>query len=376
MDALLGMIGDVVDEPTVITRVVRSDATVAIPRLAVEMESASPPPGPDPSPPSGQPPLPARLLGGGARGARRVAQATGVDRAVEVAAEEAIVRAIESPAVERALARVLRGPAVEEATREALNSPAVERALGEAVDSRLVDTVWQRILASDEAQKLVERIAQAPEVRTAIASQGVGFLDDIRREIGKVARRIDGAIESVVRRLALRPRRDEDTDCAGAFTRALAFAIDVGVLNAAFLALSAVLALVASVVFPSGATAPAVAAGAVAWLVAGGVYLTSFWALTGQTPGMSIVGIRVVAPGAPRVTVRIAIRRLLGLGLAILPLCAGLLGIVFSERRRGLQDAIAHTEVRYSLADRQAPWSVPSAESPADPSDTPARRRP
>src|SRR5437667_8395326 len=83
-------------------------------------------------------PLPARLLGGGARGARRVAGATGVDRAVEAVTEEAIVRAVESPAVERALIRVLQGPAVGEAMRGALDSPAVERALVDAPGGDLV----------------------------------------------------------------------------------------------------------------------------------------------------------------------------------------------------------------------------------------------
>jgi uncharacterized RDD family membrane protein YckC len=317
----------------------------------------STPPGPDPPTPARRLPLPARLIGGGARGARRVAQAAGVDRAVEAATEEAIVRAVESPAVERALIRVLQGPAVEEAMRGALDSPAVERALMDAVDSRLVDTVWQRILASDEAQRLVERIAQAPEVRSAIASQGVGFLDDIRREIGKVARRIDGGIERVIRRLTFRHQRTEPTDCAGVFTRALAFALDLGVLNVGFIAVSAVVAFVASLLFTSDAATPALAVGAFAWLLAGGVYLIAFWSLTGQTPGMSIVGIRVVAPEAPRVTFRIAVRRLFGLGLAILPLGLGFLGIVYSERRRGLEDVIGHTEVHYSLAERQAPWS-------------------
>src|SRR3954471_11608215 len=302
------------------------------------MESSAP--GPEPR---GRLPFGARLLGGSARGARRVAQAAGVDRAVEAATEEAIVQAVESPAFERALVRVLQGPAVEEAMRGALDSPAVERALINAIDSELVDTVWQRVLASDEAQKLVERIAQAPEVRAAIASQGVGFLDDIRREIGKVARRIDDGIERIVRGLFRRPQRAGPTDCAGAFTRILAFALDVGVLNLAFIAISALLAFVASVVFPSGATAPALAVGAFAWLISGAVYLTSFWSLTGQTPGMSIVGIRVVAPGADRIPLRMAIRRLFRLMLALVPAGLGLLGIVFSDRRRGLQDVMGHT---------------------------------
>src|SRR3954447_7159022 len=304
-----------------------------------------------------RPPLPARLLGGGARGARRVAQAAGVDRAVEAATEEAIVRAVESPAVERALVRVLQGPAVEEAMRGALESPAVERAVIDALDSELVDTVWRRLLASDEAQKLVERIAEAPEVRAAIASQGVGFLDDIRRQIGKVARSADGAIERILRRITRRRQRTEPTECAGAFTRALAFVIDIGVLNLAFIAISALLAFVASVVFPSGASVPALAVGAVAWLVVGASFVVAFWALTGQTPGMSIVGLRIVPLDEERMDLRIAVRRLFGFVLVVLTLGLGFLGIVFSERRRGLEDTIGRTEVHYDLAERHAPWS-------------------
>lgn len=306
-------------------------------------------------------PFPARLLGGGARGARRVAEATGVDRAVEAATEEAIVRAVESPAVERALTRVLQGPAVEEAMRGALASPTVERALTDALDSELVDTVWQRLLASDEAQKLVERIAQAPEVRAAIASQGVGFLDDIRLQIGKVARRLDDGIERVVRRLLRRPRRTEPTECAGGFTRALAFAIDVGVLNAAFFAISAVVAFLASLVAPTEAATPALAAGVFVWLVAGGVYMTTFWALLGQTPGMRFVGVRIVALDAPSITISGALRRLLGFALAAIPLGIGFVGILASERRRGLDDVIGRTEVRYAPLRRPAPWAEPVA---------------
>src|SRR6476646_8884563 len=166
------------------------------------------PPGSEPPEPSGRSlPLPARLLGGGARSARRVAQATGIDRTVEAVTEEAIVRAIESPAVERALARVLKGPAVEEAMQDAVNSAAVERALTDALDSELVDNVWDRLLASEEVQQLIARIAEAPEVRSAIAAQGVGFLDDFRRQIGKAARRLDDTLERIVLRLFRRPLR-------------------------------------------------------------------------------------------------------------------------------------------------------------------------
>src|SRR5262245_4252973 len=124
-------------------------------------------------------PFPARLFGAGARSASSVASAVGVDRTIQAATEEAIVRAVESPAVERALTRVLSGPVVEQATEDVLRSPAVEQALVEALDSELVDRIWERVLASDETQRLIERIAEAPELRAAIAAQGAGLLADV-----------------------------------------------------------------------------------------------------------------------------------------------------------------------------------------------------
>src|SRR3954471_13648567 len=147
---------------------------------------------------NGRSPIPARLLGVGARGARTVTKATGIDRAVESAAEEAIVAAVESGAAERAMARVVEGPVVAEAVQGALESDAVKQAVLEAMDSELVDEVWRRLLASDQAQQLVERIAEAPEVRAAISAQGMGLIEDIGRTIGSVARRLDGRFERIV----------------------------------------------------------------------------------------------------------------------------------------------------------------------------------
>ena len=57
-------------------------------------------------------------------------------------------------------------------------------ALIEALDSEMVDEVWRRLLASDEAQRLVERIAEAPEIRAAISAQSVGLIEDVGHTIG------------------------------------------------------------------------------------------------------------------------------------------------------------------------------------------------
>ena len=308
----------------------------------------------------GPPSLATRLLGGGYRGARRVAGATGIDRAVEAATEEAIVRAVESPAVERALARVLRGPAVTEAVGDALASPAVEAALVETLDSKMVDRIWDRLLASDELQRLVERIAEAPEVRSAIASQGVGLLDDLRREIRKVVRRLDGTVERVARRLLRRPARAAATDRAGAVSRLLAAGLDAALLDGAFLALSAVIAFLIKTVFGGGAASGGlVAVGLGFWVLAGAAYLTFFWGVAGQTPGMRFLGIRLLTDGTPGgIGLRRAVRRLVGTVLAAIPLGLGFLGVLTREGRTGLHDRFAGTEVVYVREVARAPWAT------------------
>jgi len=325
------------------------------------MENGSTPASANTGDPSrnGHLPLSARLLGVGVRGARSVGKATGMDRAVEVAAEEAIVAAVESEAVERAMARVLQGPIVEEAVQGALESEAVKKALLEAMDSELVDEVWRRLLASEEAQQLVERIAEAPEVRAAISAQGAGLLEDIGRTIGKLTRRLDDRLERIVRRLVFRRRRAVASDHAGAVSRLLAMAIDGVFVNLSFTAIVAVATLIDNAFGGGGGDASniAIAVGSSTWLALGAVYLVGFWSLAGQTPGMRFVGIGL-AEG--RLRLRRSLRRLIGLGLSVLTFGLGFLGILFGERRRGWADRFAGTDVVYDeRRPEPAPWSRP-----------------
>ena len=305
-------------------------------------------------------PLSVRLLGAGVRGARSVGRATGIDRAVEAAAEEAMVAAVESEAVERALSRVLNGPLVEDAVRGALGSEALKRALIEALDSEMVDEVWRRMLASEEAQRLVERIAEAPEIRAAISAQSVGFVQDIGRTIGATTRRADGVVESGVRRATFRKRRGEPTERAGAVTRLLSFGLDLLIVNLAFSGLAAIIALIGS--FFSGAgnglSGLALAVGGVAWIGLACLYMLSFWSLAAQTPGMRFFGLRLDTESrglAPRRS----LRRLAGLFLAAIPFGIGFLGILFDERRRGWQDRLSGADVLYADDEpAAAPWST------------------
>jgi uncharacterized RDD family membrane protein YckC len=305
-------------------------------------------------PPRRRPSLAARVLGGGARGARAVAGATGIDDAVELAAEEAIVGALESPAVERALIRVLESPGSEEAVKRLLASPGVEKALVEVLDSQLVDRMVDRLLDSDEAQKLIKRIAESPEIRTALTSQGVGLIEDLGRQVRGIAHRLDGAAERVARRLFRKPPRTEPTDNAGLVTRGLGLVIDAAIINAAFIVTSAVFAFGVSALFPDSdvSTGGTIVLGATTWIVILSAYLLFFWTLAGQTPGMRLLGIRLIdAGGDPRLSLATAIRRLAWTVLALIPFALGFLAVLLSDRRRALQDWRADTEV--ILVDRE-----------------------
>jgi uncharacterized RDD family membrane protein YckC len=321
---------------------------------------------------NGHLPLSARLLGVGVRGVRTVGKATGVDRAVEVAAEEAIVAAVGSEAVERAMARVLQGPIVEEAVQGALESEAVKKALLEAMDSDLVDEVWRRLLASEEAQQLVERSAEAPEVRAAISAQGAGLLEDIGRTIGKLTRRLDDSFERVARRVFFRRRRAVASNHAGVISRALAMLIDGVFVNLSFTAIVAVATLVDNAFGGGGggASSFAIAVGSTAWLSLGALYLVGFWSLAGQTPGMRFVGIRL---GVPRLPLRRSLKRLVGLGFSVVTFGIGFLGIVFGEQRRAWEDRFSGTDVIYDeRRPEPAPWSRPELDGRAGAPGEPA----
>jgi uncharacterized RDD family membrane protein YckC len=318
-----------------------------------------------------QRPLSVRVLGAGVGAARSVGKAAGIDRAVEAAAEDALVAAIESDAVERALVRVLQGPAVETAVHGALDSETVKQALVDALDSEMVDEVWRRLLASDEAQKLVERIAEAPELRAAISAQSAGLIEDVGHTIGNSTRRLDAVVERIVRRIFFRKPRTQPSPEAGALTRALAFGLDLLIVNLAFSGVAAIAALIASAFSgnDNGLSGVTLAVGSFAWLCLGSFYLVAFWTLAGQTPGMRFFGIRIGLKGQ-RLPLRRSLKRLVGLALATIALGLGFLGIFFDERRRGWQDRMAGVDVLYERNERTpAPWSrlEPELEPGAEP---------
>jgi uncharacterized RDD family membrane protein YckC len=300
------------------------------------------------------------MLGAGARGAERLAGATGVDKAIEDATEEAIVRALRSPAVERAIVRVLvQENAIGRGVEQALTDDEVVEAVARALDSDVADRVWEEILASDKAQMLVERIAEAPELRAAIAQQGVGLITDVGRRLTVLTEAVDDAAEELAHKMFRRPGHEAETNQVGLATRALAGVIDLALIGALF---SITSGLVASII-------PAIAGdgdglsiwGVLTWgvvgFVVGGAIFVAFWALIGQTPGMRLLSIHLDADGSQEIGLKRALRRIFAVPLSLLPLGLGFFAILLSPQRRGWHDRIAGTTVLYDEEATTAPWS-------------------
>jgi uncharacterized RDD family membrane protein YckC len=132
----------------------------------------------------------------------------------------------------------------------------------------------------------------------------------------------------------------------GLITRALAFAIDAGIVNAVAIVTAAVVSLTFSVVtVPDDVQVVVAAVGGVVYLLWTVGYFVTFWATTGQTPGSRVLRIRVIPASGERLPPRRAVVRFIGLTLAVIPLFAGFLPILVDDRRRGLHDMLARTVV-------------------------------
>jgi len=256
----------------------------------------------------------------GMRGAQGLARRLGLDRAVD----RGVDRALDSETAAKATERLLK--------------------------TDTANRVWDKVLESDEAQKLVERVAEAPEVRAAITSQGVGLLEDLRRVVRSVVRRLDTGIERVARALLRRQPRDGRPIYAGVASRLLALAIDAGVVYGTLLVISAAIAFLVSV-FESGdqtAGTVVIALGATVWALIAAAYLLILWSGAGRTMGMSFVAIRMLSEDGSEVRPGQAVRRLIWLLLAALPFFLGYWGVLFDPERRGWPDRRAKTVVCYA----------------------------
>jgi uncharacterized RDD family membrane protein YckC len=158
-----------------------------------------------------------------------------------------------------------------------------------------------------------------------------------------------------------RGRYDVTGRYAGPLTRLVANAGDVAAVFGLFTLLSAGLSYLVTILF-SVRFDPAEQSGPLWFLPLALVFLLYFWAsvaIAGRTPGMAVLGIRVVdREGMPLSGARALVRTLV-LPFSALFFGAGFLGLLFGRERRGLHDVAAGSTVVYDWGDRPASLPTP-----------------
>ena len=269
---------------------------------------------------------------------------------IEAAAEELLSK----PEVRRMVDHALSGPLPEELGRLLVRHRVVERVAQEFAASgeleRLLDSalasprsreVIDRVLASDATKQALERVLAGPEVRAALTSQSAGLAEEVMIGARSTATGLDS-------RFSLGARRSPASPFAGVASRGVALVVDALAIVAGTAVVGGAASLVAAVV---GGVRPEWLAQTLLSLatvaIAGG-YFVVFWHTAGQTPGMRLMGVRVLpARHDGRLTGWQAILRTIGLALAIIPCFLGFLPALFDSRRRALPDYLAGTVVVY-----------------------------
>jgi uncharacterized RDD family membrane protein YckC len=153
------------------------------------------------------------------------------------------------------------------------------------------------------------------------------------------------------------------TPYAGLVTRAIALLVDTVVINVIAAITGAVIGLIGSLLGAGDLGVAAAITGGFLWLVWTGLYFTAFWMVTGQTPGDRLLGIRIVPAGEQRLGIVRATLRFIVMMLALIPLGAGFVTVLFDDRRRGPHDMVAGTVVRWAL---KAPALAAEVVAPVD----------
>jgi uncharacterized RDD family membrane protein YckC len=143
---------------------------------------------------------------------------------------------------------------------------------------------------------------------------------------------------------AVQPAPQVDARYIGLVTRAVSWGIDEVLLNLVAIFTGLGVALIVAIFPITKNLKPAfeIIAGAV-YVLWTATYFVAFWSSTGQTPGARVLQIRLITAKHQKVKIPRAIVRWIGMNLALIPLGAGYLPILFG--RRGFPDYLAKTLV-------------------------------
>lgn len=294
----------------------------------------------------------ADAIGGAAAYSARVA-ARVWSRPLEAAAEELLA----TPEVKRALDRTLSSPLPEELGRLLVRHRVVERVVHEMVASGELERMLETTLASPQSQELIdrvlaspamgqalERVLSGPEVRAALTSQTTSLAGEVMKGAREGATDLDSRLSRSTHRSAVSPFGGIASRGAALVADALAIVVVTAIIGGAATLVGAVVGGVR----PEWLAQTLLALATTAITVG---YFYFFWRTAGQTPGMRLMGVRVLSTrSGGRLTRGQAILRTIGLALAIIPCFLGFVPALFDRRRRALPDYLAGTEVVYDLA--------------------------
>lgn len=267
---------------------------------------------------------------------------------LETAAEDVL----SAPETARILDRALAGPLPEEIAQSLVRHHVIERVVHELAESGELEVLIDKalsnprslelvdqLLASDAMRHVLARAIGGPEVRAAVATQSAGLMDPVVAGLRHAGKAVDRRLGTA--RLAF----------AGVASRGVALFVDALVIAAVTFLVGAAVGLVASL---AGGIRPEWLAGVllgIGQVVISVAYFTLFWSTAGQTPGMRLMGLRVLPDHATgSLTTGLALLRTLGLALAIIPCFLGFLPALFDSRSRALPDYLAGTVVVYEAS--------------------------
>jgi uncharacterized RDD family membrane protein YckC len=275
-----------------------------------------------------------------------------IDAALAGPLPEIVGRSIvERRVAERVMAAMLDASARQDGAgdvvEQLLRSPALERWLASEDAARVVALATDNIVQSEAFRRALANLISSPEVRGALTATAGGYGDEAVAAGRTKARGADFRLEAWVHRLLRRPAARPGF--GGFVSRGVALVVDGLLAQVAFLVLAASVGIVlglASGVRPGWVDGILAGGG---WLLVVAAYFVAFWAGPGQTPGMRLMGVRVLAPSGDTPSFIRSLVRVVGLVLAIIPLGAGFLPALVDSRRRALPDYLAGTTVVYDL---------------------------
>jgi uncharacterized RDD family membrane protein YckC len=261
-----------------------------------------------------------------------------VDRALASPLPEELAQIVlDRHVIERIVADVLPRLSLDEALTAALEDERTQQQFEQALENPAVKRMALTAAESRLAAEIADRLLANPEVRAALAGQATSFVEELVDALRRRAEQVDDRTS--------RSAPDTGVRYGGVATRAIALATDALLAHVAVLVPALFITLIASLVGGLGSNWLVDTLLGVGWFIIVGAYFVVFWTAVGQTPGLRMMRLRVIdgkgeSPSAGRSFVR-----LIGLALAIIPLFAGFLPVLFDRRRRALPDYLAGTVV-------------------------------